>query len=326
MRRRDLITLLGAATVARPLAVRAQQSKGSVRLGFLPLGSPSNPYDRSLVEAFQQGLRQVSLIENRDIVLDVVWVGNDPDQAVKEVLGRGADMLIPCGSSASVAAKRQTSTIPIMFLSVGDPIAMGLVESLPHPGRNATGFSDILGDLSAKLVDLAGDLIKPQTTIDYLWQTTWPDGQNRYQATEKAAQVAGMTLRSKGIADIAELDSALTAMKQSGSTTFIVQPSPVSYGQRGRIIASAMKNGLGTIYAFPIAAREGSLIAYGPDYLQMYRRAPIYVDRILKGTKPADLPVELPTKVEFLINLRVAKTLGIEVPLSLLIRADELLE
>jgi putative ABC transport system substrate-binding protein len=326
MKRREFITLIGGAATAWPIAVRAQQSKGPVRLGFVPLGLPSNSYDRSLVEAFQQGLRQVGLIENRDIVLDVVWAGDDPDQAVKEVLGRGADMLIPCGSSASVAARRQTSTIPIMFLSVGDPIAMGLVESLPHPGRNATGFSDILGDLSGKLVDLAGELIKPQTTIDYLWQTTWPDGQNRYQATEKAAQAAGMKLGSKGIADIAELDSALAAMKQSGSTVLIVQPSPISYGQRGRIIASAMKNGLGTIYAFPIAAREGSLIAYGPDYLQMYRRAPLYVDRILKGTKPADLPVELPTKVEFLINLRVAKTLGIEVPLSLLIRADELLE
>jgi putative ABC transport system substrate-binding protein len=175
------------------------------------------------------------------------------------------------------------------------------------------------------LVDLAAELIKPQTTIDYLWQTTWPDGQNRYQATEKAAQVTGMKLQSKGIADIAELDSALTAMKQNGSTVLIVQPSPISYGQRQRIIASAMKNGLGTIYAFPIAARDGSLIAYGPDYLQMYRRAPLYVDRILKGTKPADLPVELPSKVQFLINLQTAKTLGIEVPLSLLIRADELL-
>jgi putative tryptophan/tyrosine transport system substrate-binding protein len=325
MRRRDFIKMIGG-TASWPLAARAQQTKSPARIGMLPLGLPSNPYDKSLVEAFRQGLREVGLTENRDIVLDVVWVGDDPDQAVNEVLRRGADILIPCGSSASVAAKRKTSTIPIMFLSVGNPIAMGLVESLPHPGRNATGFSDILGDLSGKLVDLAGELIKPQTTIDYLWQTTWPDGQNRYQATEKAAQAAGMDLRSKGIADIAELDSALTEMKQSGSKALIVQPSPISYGQRGRIISSAMKNGLGTIYAFPIAAREGSLIAYGPDYVQMYRRAPLYVDRILKGTKPADLPVELPTKVEFLINLHAAKTVGVEVPLSLLIRADELLE
>jgi ABC-type uncharacterized transport system substrate-binding protein len=326
VKRRDFITLLGSTIAAWPALARAQQGNSPVRLGFLPLGSPSNPYDLSLVEAFQQGLRRVGLIENRDIVLDVVWSSNDPDRAVSEALRRGVDVLVPCGSSASVAAKRQTSTIPILFLSVGDPIAMGLVESLPHPGRNATGFSDILGELSAKLVDLARELIKPQTTVGYLWQTTWPDGQNRYQLTEQAAQAAGMKLQSKGIADIAELDSALTAIKQSGSTALIVQPCPIGYGHRERIIASTMKNGLGTIYAFPIAAREGSLIAYGPDYLQMYRRAPLYLDRILKGTKPADLPVERPTKIEFLINLRAAKTLGIEVPLSLLVRADELLE
>jgi putative tryptophan/tyrosine transport system substrate-binding protein len=134
-----------------------------------------------------------------------------------------------------------------------------------------------------------------------------------------------MKLRSNGIVDIGELDDALMTIKRNGATTLIVQPSPFTYGQRGRIIASAMKHGLGTIFAFP-AAKEGSLVAYGPDYLHMYRRAPLYVDRVLKGTSPADLPVEQPAKVEFLVNLQSAKTLGIEVPLSLLIRADELLE
>jgi putative ABC transport system substrate-binding protein len=329
MKRREFITLIGgvaASTLLWPLAARAQQGKSPVRLGFLPLGSPSNAYDRSLVEAFQQGLRGVGLIENRDIILDVAWVSGDPDQAVSDVLRRGAELLVPCGSSASVAAKRQTSTIPIVFLSVGDPIAMGLVESLPRPGRNATGFSDILADLSGKLVDLSRELSKPQTTVDYLWHTAWPDGQNRYQATEQAVQAAGMKLRSKGIADIAELDDALVTMKQSGSKTLVVQPSPFTYGHRGRIIASAMQNGLGTIFAFPVAAREGSFVAYGPDYLHMYRRAPLYVDRVLKGTNPADLPVEQPAKVELLVNLQTAKMLGIEVPLSLLIRADELIE
>src|SRR5437016_3653632 len=189
MRRREFITLLSGAA-AWPLAARAQQGKGPVRLGFLPLGSPSNTYDRSLVEAFQQGLRRVGLIENRDIVLDVGWTSGNPDQAVSEVLRRGAELLIPCGSSASVAAKRQTSTIPIIFLSVGDPLAMGLVESLPRPGRNATGFSHILPDPSGKLVDLARELSKPRTTVDYLWHTAWPDGQNRHQATEQAVQAA----------------------------------------------------------------------------------------------------------------------------------------
>src|SRR5271166_698715 len=142
LKRREFITLVGGAAIAWPLAGRAQPAKGPIRLGFLPIGSPSNAYDRSLVEAFQRG--------------------------VSEALRRGADVLIPCGSSASVAAKRQTSTIPIVFLSVGDPMAMGLVESLSRPGHNATGFSDILAELSGKLVDLARELSKPQTTVDYL--------------------------------------------------------------------------------------------------------------------------------------------------------------
>jgi putative tryptophan/tyrosine transport system substrate-binding protein len=326
LRRRDFITLLGSAAVAWPLAALAQQAKSPVRIGFLPLGSPSNTYDRSLVDAFQQGLRQAGLVEDRDVVLDVVWITGDPDQAVTEAMQRGAGILVPCGSSASVAAKRQTSTIPTVFISVGNPIAMGLVESLSHPTRNATGFSDILADLSGKLVDLARDLSKPQATVDYLWHTEWPDGKNRYQATKQAAQAASIELRSRGIADVVEVDDAIAGMKGSGPTTFIIQPSPLTYQQRDRIIDSAMKYGLATIFAFPIAAREGALIGYGPDYVHMYRRAPFYVDRILKGTKPADLPVEQPTKIELLVNLKTAKALGLDVPLSLLIRADELIE
>ena len=135
-----------------------------------------------------------------------------------------------------------------------------------------------------------------------------------------------MKLESRGIADIAEIDSAHAAIKQNGSSTFIVQPSPLTYGHRRRIIEAAASIGLGSIFAFPIAAKDGSLIAYGPDYLHMYRRAPFYVDRVLKGTKPADLPVEQPSKVELLVNLRTARSLGIEIPLSLLVRADELIE
>jgi ABC-type uncharacterized transport system substrate-binding protein len=326
MKRREFITLLAGLAATCPHAARAQHNKNPVRLGFVPIGSPANPYDVSLIEAFRQGLRKVGLIENQNVVLDVAWVKSDPDQAVSEVLQRGADVLIPCGSSASAAAQRQTSTIPIVFLNVGDPVAIGLVDSLPHPGRNATGFSDTLAGVSGKLVDLARELTKAQASVSYLWQTAWPDGQHRYASTKEAAEKVGLELQSKGITDITQLNDALIAMKQSGATVFIVQPSPFTYGQRGQIIGAAIKYGLGPIFAFPIAAREGSLIAYGPDYLNMYSRAPIYIDRVLKGSKPADLPVEQPTKVELLVNLQTAKTLGIEVPLALLVRADELLE
>jgi putative ABC transport system substrate-binding protein len=327
LKRREFIALLGAAasSLTGALVARAQQ-RAPIRVAFIPLGSQSNAYDRSLVEAFQKGLPRAGLIENQNVVLDVVWPNDHPERAVSEALQRRAEVLVPCGSSASVAAKRQTSTIPIVFLSVGDPVAVGLVETFSRPGQNATGFSDILAELSAKLVDLTRELIKPQTTIHYLWHTAWPDGQNRYQATEQAVHAARMQLQSRGIADLSELDAAIAAIRVSGSPAFIVQPSPFTYAHRDRIIASAKKNGLGTIFAWPVAAREGALLGYGPDYVHMYSRAPFYVERVLNGAKPADLPVERPSRVEFLLNLQAAKALGIEVPLPLLVRADELLE
>jgi putative tryptophan/tyrosine transport system substrate-binding protein len=325
MRRRDVIALIGA-TVAWPVATHAQSAQSPVRIGILPLGASQNAYDRSLVEAFRQGLRQAGLVENRDVVLDVVWITGDPDEAVNELVQRGAEVLVPCGTTASVAARRRTLSIPIVFVSVGNPIGIGLVENLSRPGRNATGFSDILADLGGKYVDLARELSTPEETIDYLWYTGWADGRHRLQVAEQAAQSAGVKLRPRELGEAAEITTAVAAAKASGVRTLIVQPSPFTYRQRDRIIAAAMAHGLATIYAFPTAAREGALIAYGPDYIHMYRRAPFYVDRVLKGVKPAELPVEQPTKIELIVNLKTAKTLGLDVPLSLLIRADELVD
>src|SRR4029079_12906044 len=201
MRRREFIALISGAVAAWPLVANAQQAKGSTRIGLLPFGSPSNAYDQSLVDAFRSGLRQAGLIEDRDILLDIVWTSGsdaDTDKAVSELIRRGADMLVPTGSTASVASRRHTSTIPIVFISVGNPVAMGLVQNLAHPGSNATGFSDIFSELSAKLVALALALNKSDTS-DHLWHTAWPDGKNRFRSTEQAAQSVNVKLRARGL-------------------------------------------------------------------------------------------------------------------------------
>src|SRR6516225_7326263 len=225
MRRRELIAFLGAAT-AWPRIAHAQQSPA--RIGFLPLGSPSNRYDLSYVEAFRGGLTDSGLIEGRNITVDMVWVTNEPeyDYAVTELMRRGAKVLVPAGSSATAAAKRQTSTVPIIFISVGNPVGIGIVESLSHPGGNATGFTDVLADLSSKLVEIASELVTRGAPIGYLWHDKWPDGHNRLVATEEAAQAARVTLRPWSMSHIVELGGIVSEMRSSGMKTIIVQPSP----------------------------------------------------------------------------------------------------
>jgi len=325
--RRSIVTALGASVLASPALSLAQQPVGPVRIGVLPLGSASNGYDRSLVDAFRQGLREAGLIEDRHVIVDVVWASNESEYttAVEELIRRGARILIPAGTTASVAARRRTSTVPIVFTTVGDPVGVGLVADLAHPGGNATGFSDVLLDLSGKYVEMAKVLSEPQPMIYYLWYTGWANGRKRFEATERAAQLAGVQLRSRGIADIAEASEAMIALKKDGASTLIVQPSPFTYIQRKRLVDAGIAHGLGTIFAWPAAAREGAVIAYGPDYTDLYRGAATYVDRILKGAKPSDLPVQQPTKLELVVNLKSARTLGIPVPQSLILRADEVI-
>jgi putative ABC transport system substrate-binding protein len=308
------------------LPAQAQASKRPTRIGFVPLGLPSNAYDLSLVEAFRRGLLRLGLTEPEDVVLDIVWTTNGAEQAVTELLQRGVDILITCGTSASVSAKRQTWTIPIVFISVGNPVGIGLAETTARPGHNATGFSDILSELGSKLVGFARELNKPRTIVDYLWFTEWPDGQARFRTTHEAAESVGLDFRSQGIRDIAEASAAIAEMKRNGASTVLIQPSPFTYRERTRLIDLAANRGVGTIFAFPIAAREGAVLAYGPDYTHMYDRAPFYVDRILKGTKPADLPIEEASKLELVVNLKSAKAIELELPLSILIGADELIE
>jgi len=325
MRRREFITGL-VATTGWPFDVRAQQAP--LRVGFLPPGSPDNTYDRSLVELFRQGLRDVGVVEDRDIVLDIAWVGDSTEipRALTQLMDRGAGLLIPCGTSVAVAAKRLVSTIPILFIDVFNPIGVGLVESFSRPGGNVTGLSDMHPDLSGRYVQFASELNKPRATVDYLWFAQSVNGQYRLRVTEDAARSLRVDLRSWVIGDVSEVDDALAEMKESGVTTVIVQSTPLTFRRRGLLIDPEMKHQIATIYAFPPAALDGALIAYGPDYGALYHRAAAYVKRILQGTKPADLPVEQPTRFELVINLKTAKALSITVPVTLLNRADHVIE
>jgi putative tryptophan/tyrosine transport system substrate-binding protein len=324
--RRSFLARFGSIAIVWPFTAQAATTKVPVRIGFVPLGSPESAYDQSLVAAFQHGLERVGLKEARDVVLDTVWVTEGADKAVADVLSRGAGLLVTCGTSASVAAQRQTWSIPIVFISVGNPVGIGIADSVSRPARNATGFSDILSTLGGKLVEFAQELNKPQTAVDYLWHTDWPDGEARFRSTSEAARTAGIEFRSQGIRNAGEIADAVAKLKNSGATTLIVQPSPFSYRERGRIIDSAAKQGLGTIFAFPVAAREGALMGYGPDYLHMYDRAAFYIDRILRGAQPGDLPIDEAAKLQLVVNLKTANAIGRDVPLRLLVGADELIE
>jgi putative tryptophan/tyrosine transport system substrate-binding protein len=328
MRRRELMALLGGTVATWPLTAPAQPASPLTRIGFLPLGSPSNRSDLSLVEAFRKGVSDAGLLEERDVILDVAWTQNVSQypEEVTELIRRGAAILVTAGSSASSIAKQQTSTIPIVFINVGNPIGIGLVKSLPHPGGNVTGFSDAVADLSGKFVDIARELGGAQAPIDYLWHTAWEDGQNRFSLTERAAEEAGMTLRSRPLNDIDDLEPQLAAMKSDGATIVIIQPGPFTHRYRKRIIQGATSAGCATIYGFPPVAQDGALIAYGPNAIEMYHAAGQYGARIVKGEKPADLPVQQPTHFQLVINLTTAKALGLKLPATLLARADEVIE
>jgi putative ABC transport system substrate-binding protein len=327
VRRRDFVMVLGAAA-AWPLSALAQRPVGPVRIGFMPLGSPSSSADLALVHALRNGIRDADLVDRQDFALDIVWVAEESEypNSVSGLLARGAKVLVSAGTSATVAAKRQTSTIPVVFINVGNPIGVGLVESLAHPGANITGFSDVLADLSSKFVGLARELGDPRAPIDYLWHTKWADGRNRFEATQRAAEAAGVALRSRPLSEIAELEDQIALMKSDRATVAIVQPGPFTHRFRKQIIHTATNNGVATIFGFPPIAEDGALIAYGPDPTDMYHGAGLYVGRIIKGEKTADLPVQQPTRFELVINLKTAKALGLEVPPTLLASADEVIE
>jgi|GraSoiStandDraft_5_1057265.scaffolds.fasta_scaffold41170_2 putative tryptophan/tyrosine transport system substrate-binding protein len=324
MRRRDFITLVGGAATAWPFAARAQ---ARWRIGMLEPNalSPSDTF----VDAFREGLRELGYKEGRDVLLEIRGAGgsNEPLPALaRELVALKVDVLLTLSTPAAIAAKQATATIPIVFTAVGDPVGAGVVPSLARPGGNATGFSMLATELSAKRLEILREIAPNTSPVAMLWNDTNPGMVLRARESERAATALGLNIRSFGIHDLVTFNPAFDAIANGGSAAVLILVDPFTSLHRQRIIDFVAERHLPAIYESREFVDAGGLISYGIDVNAMQRRAAVYVDKILKGTKPSDLPVEQPAKFQLVINLKTAKTLGLTIPPSLLARADEVIE
>jgi ABC-type uncharacterized transport system substrate-binding protein len=316
-----------AALLAAPLAAEAQQA-GSRRIGYLETSSPT-PARLQLLEAFRQGLRELGYLEGKDIVFESRFGEGKPDQIQRfaaELVGLKVDILVTSGTPASQAAKQATRAIPIVMTQLADPVGSGLVASLGHPGGNVTGLTTQDADLGGKRLELLLQVVPRISRLAQLVDETSPGTVLIGKGTKAAAASLGVPLQSLGVRDPVELDRAFAAMKKERAGALIVESSSMLFAWRERLAELALKNRLPTMFAQREYAAAGGLMAYSADFWDLYRRAATFVDKILKGAKPADLPIEQPTKWVFVVNLKTAKTLGLTIPPSLLQRADQVIE
>jgi putative tryptophan/tyrosine transport system substrate-binding protein len=329
MRRREFISLLGGTAAAWPLTARAQQVGSVPRIGYLSPGSAS-PGPLNYYDEFRRELRELGYVEGQNIVIDYRFADGRFDrlpQLAAELVQLNVDVIVSVVTQASLAAKNATRTIPIVIISVGDPVGAGLVASLARPGANVTGNSSMTIEVIGKSLALLKQAVPKASPMAVLWN---PDNVT-YQGqilreTEVAAGKLGVQLRTFGVRGPDEFDRTFAAITSASAATLLVLPDPVFSAYTARIADLANKNQLPTMYGLREDAVAGGLMAYGPNYADLYRRAASYVNKILKGAKPADLPVERPTNFEFVINLKTAKLLGIELPPTLVALADEVIE
>ena len=328
MKRRAFITLLGGA-VAWPLAVRAQETQRVRRIGVLMNTSADDPEGQARIAAFHQGLQEWGWTLGRNARIDVRWGAVDADNSRRyaaELVALAPDVILASASAAMGALQQTTRTLPIVFVSIIDPVGAGFVESLARPGGNATGFALFEYTLSGKWLELLKEIAPGVTRAAVFRDPAVGSGTGQYAIIQAVAQSLGVELRPMDVRDPGEIERAIVAFAQVPNGGLITAGAPSAGAHRNLIITLATRHQLPAVYPIPYFARSGGLIAYGPDIVSSYRRAAGYVDRILKGEKPADLPVQAPTKYELAINLKTAKALGLTVPDSLLARADEVIE
>jgi putative ABC transport system substrate-binding protein len=323
MRRRSFIVLLGGAA-AWPLAARAQLP---ARIAFL--GAESASTNQHFFDAFRQGMREHGYVDGQNVTLVERWAGGRSErfpELIGELLGLKVDAILTVSVAAALAAKNGTSTIPIVFIA-SDPLGSGLVPSLARPGGNLTGFSLFLGDeFSSKWLELLKEAVPNVSRVALLWNPVNPASPHYVTVLRGAAEKLGVMLHLQTVNDPDQFDEAFATMVAARVQALVVVVDPLTVRFRGRIVELALKNRFPAMYGFREFVDAGGLIAYGVNVPYLCRRAATYVDKILKGAKPSDLPVEQPTKFELVINLKTAKALGLEIAPTLLARADEVIE
>jgi putative ABC transport system substrate-binding protein len=329
MKRRAFLGLIGGAVVARPMAW-AQQAAPVRRIGILMARLESDPEAQKQIAAFRQGLRDLDWKIGQSVVIETRWVVGDPARALafaRELVALKPDILIANATPSLIALHQATATIPVVFVSVADPIGQGFVPSLSHPGGNITGFSAEEASLGGKWLDYLKEVAPATANVALLYNPdTAPYAPMFLPAMQAAAPRMQVTLLPHLVRSLAEIEQALTETAARPAGAVIALPDSFMFSQRSALIALVDRLRLPLIFPILIGATNGALLAYGVDRVDLFRRAADYADRILKGASPADLPVQQPTKFELAVNLKTAKALGLTVPQSLLLSADEVIE
>ena len=327
MQRRAFIGVLTGRLLAAPLAAGAQQAGKIYRVGFL--GNSTAALEANLVGPFREGLRDLGYVEGRNVVIEYRWAEGKYERfpaLVAELLALKVDVIVTAGTPAAVAVKQATTTVPLVMAAVGDPVGTGLITSLARPGGNLTGLAAISPDLEGKRLELLRELLPKLSLVSFMVNPVNP----LHSVSEKHAQEAAKMLRLRlefvGVRTKAEFDHAFETIARERPGAMVVLADRVFLHNRERIVIFAARHRLPTVYPYRELVDAGGLMCFGPNYPDMHRRAAIFVDKILKGAKPADLPVEQPIKFDLVINLKTAKTLGLTIPQSLLVRATGVIE
>jgi putative ABC transport system substrate-binding protein len=330
MRRRDFIALAGGAAALAPLAVLAQQPDRMRRIGVLMGAAADDAESQSRIAVFAQGLAQLGWVDGRNVRIDTRWATTNPDDIRRhaaELAGLAPDVILAGTGTATVAPLLQaTRIVPIVFAVVIDPVGAGFVASLAQPGGNATGFTLFEYGMSGKWLELLKEIAPRITRAAVLRDSAIASGIGQFGAVQAVAPSLAVDLSPIDVRDVGEIERAVTAFARSANGGLIVTASALASRHRDLIITLAARHKLPAVYGGRWFVTDGGLLSYGPDYVDQFRRAAGYVDRILKGEKPADMPVQAPTRYELVINLKTAKALGLDMPANLLARASEVIE